>query len=141
MQYYAAIDTNVIVSAFLKEDSIPNQVVKKALKGPIVPLLSMEAIGEYEEVLLRNKFKLEKEVVYQFLTQFSKRAIFLEGTKTNEKFIDQDDIIFYEIILSVKNIDDAYLVTGNKKHYPVKHFVVSPRELLDIIESNEDYNL
>lgn len=33
--------------------------------------------------------------------------------------------------------DNAYLVTGNIKHFPKKPFVVTPRKLLDILnESN-----
>ena len=28
---------------------------------------------------------------------------------------------------------DAYLITGNKKHYPIKSYVVTAREMLDII--------
>lgn len=29
--------------------------------------------------------------------------------------------------------DDAYLVTGNKKHFPIKPFVVTAKEFLDIL--------
>ena len=29
--------------------------------------------------------------------------------------------------------EDAYLVTGNLRHFPVKSFVVTPRQMLDII--------
>ncbi len=28
---------------------------------------------------------------------------------------------------------DAYLVTGNVKHFPEKPFVVTPRQMIDII--------
>ena len=38
MTYYAAIDTNVIVSAMLKAGSTPDEVVQLALKGSIIPL-------------------------------------------------------------------------------------------------------
>ena len=31
MKYYAVIDTNVIVSAVLKQDSVPGKVVRMAL--------------------------------------------------------------------------------------------------------------
>ena len=30
-------------------------------------------------------------------------------------------------------IADAYLVTGNIKHFPVKPFIVTPKEMLDIL--------
>ena len=31
---------------------------------------------------------------------------------------------------------DAYLVTGNIKHFPAKPYVVTPRQMLDIIIGN-----
>ena len=32
---------------------------------------------------------------------------------------------------------DAYLVTGNIKHFPVKPYVVTPKEMLEILNENE----
>jgi hypothetical protein len=32
-----------------------------------------------------------------------------------------------------KRTDGAYLVTGNIKHFPLKPFIVTARELLDIL--------
>ena len=43
-----------------------------------------------------------------------------------------DDLIFYEIAME-KRDDDAYIVTGNKKHYPVREFIVTPSEMLNIL--------
>lgn len=31
---------------------------------------------------------------------------------------------------------DAYLITGNIKHFPIKPFVVTPKEMLEIINNN-----
>lgn len=50
MQYYAVIDTNVLVSAMLKIQSIPGQIANEALLGDLIPLLSDEIIAEYREV-------------------------------------------------------------------------------------------
>ena len=50
MKYYAVIDTNVLVSAVLKEGSAPWQVVKEALDGCITPLLNGDILSEYSEV-------------------------------------------------------------------------------------------
>jgi hypothetical protein len=33
--------------------------------------------------------------------------------------------------------DDAYLVTGNKKHFPQKPIVVTPAEMLKILRVSE----
>ena len=133
MMYYAVIDTNVIVSSMLKGTSIPGIIVSKALDGPIIPLLNDEIIEEYRDVLSRNQFGLSKEAVDELIDNLKKRAIFLDRAETTEQFVDPDDIVFYEIVMTARNTTEAYLITGNKKHFPVKSFVVTPREMLDII--------
>ena len=32
-----------------------------------------------------------------------------------------------------KERDEAYLVTGNIKHFPVKPYIVTPKEMLEIM--------
>ena len=133
MTYYAVIDTNVIVSSMLKGTSIPGIIVSKALDGPIIPLLNDEILEEYREVLSRNKFGLDETAVNDLIDSLQKRAIYLDRTESEEAFDDPDDVVFYEIVMTARTATEAYLVTGNKKHYPVKSFVVTPREMLDII--------
>ena len=48
---------------------------------------------------------------------------------------DPKDIVFYEVALSK---DDAYLVTGNKKHFPQKPIVVTPAEMMEILAEIEN---
>ena len=96
-----------------------------------------EIINEYYEVLLRNKFGFEENEVKEMIHKINERAIFLDRTTTLEKFVDKDDVVFYEIVMTARNNEDAYLVTGNKKHFPIKPFVVTPREMLDIIEKSQ----
>ena len=50
MQYYAVIDTNVIVSAMLKWNSIPGSILELTLDGPITPVLNREILDEYRSV-------------------------------------------------------------------------------------------
>lgn len=45
--------------------------------------------------------------------------------------------MFYAVVMEKRQDADAYLITGSKKHFPAKPFVVTPREMLDIIESSE----
>lgn len=131
--YYAVIDTNVIVSSFLHHGSIPGQVVDLCLKGIIVPLLNGEILNEYHEVLSRNKFGIPEKDVFLFLATFRKSGLFLKRTQTLENFVDEDDIVFFEIALSGRSSLEAFLVTGNLKHYPIRSYVVTPRQMLDII--------
>ncbi len=136
MNYYAVIDTNVIVSSLLKDTSVPGVVVSKALTGPIVPLVNEEILEEYREVLFRNKFDLDEDVINTVINALRNRAVFLDRTETDEVFADEDDVVFYEIVMTARTAVPAVLVTGNKKHYPQKTFIVTPREMLEIIEKN-----
>ena len=49
--------------------------------------------------------------------------------------IDTKDLVFYEVALSS---EDSYLVTGNIKHFPKEPFIVTPAEMIHIIESLEN---
>ena len=133
MNYYAVIDTNVLVSSMLKGSSIPGIIIDKAINGPIIPLLNDEILEEYEEVLLRNKFGFEEQDVRTLIEELKKRAIYLDRTQSEEAFEDPDDVVFYEIVMTARTAVDAYLITGNKKHFPIKAYVVTPREMLEII--------
>lgn len=39
----------------------------------------------------------------------------------------------YYVVME-KRDDNSYLVTGNKKHFPIEPFILTPREFLDIIK-------
>lgn len=55
MKYYAVIDTNVLVSAMLKWQSVPGSILEFSLEGIIVPVLNEEIVEEYRAVLERPK--------------------------------------------------------------------------------------
>lgn len=136
MQYYAVIDTNVLVSAMLKFQSIPGQIVKEALLGTVIPLLCDEIVAEYREVLARPKFKFDQETIDVFIDGIVDRGIFVDAVSIEEVIPDPKDIVFYEVVTEGRReYDEAYLVTGNIKHFPVKSFVVTPKEMADIINS------
>lgn len=46
---------------------------------------------------------------------------------------DPKDVVFYAIVVEKRKEEDAYLVTGNIKHFPQEPFVVTPKEMMDII--------
>ncbi len=138
MKYYAVIDTNVIVSSMLKHDSIPGRILDLVILNVIVPLLNNEILEEYFDVLTRNKFDFNVNDVLKVLDRIKENGIVLKREQTLEDFVDEDDIVFYEIVMSAKNTMDAYLITGNIKHYPVRNYIVTPREMIEIIEEKSD---
>ena len=134
MQCYAVVDTNVIVSALIAKnpDSPPRQVFRAMLSGDIIPLYHSDILDEYEEVLGRKKFHLKEETIQMFLEAVRQFGVEVMPRPTGESLIDMDDLVFYEVAME-KCDDDAYLVTGNQKHYPVRDFIVTPAEMLEIL--------
>ena len=130
---YAVIDTNVLVSALFSISgySNPSIIIRKIIDGDITPLYNEEILAEYEEVLNRDKFPFRKADIDWIISTFIDYGISLGRTAvSDEEFTDKDDIVFYEVALSK---EDSFLVTGNIKHFPKKPFIVTPAEMLTII--------
>ena len=77
------------------------------------------------------------EIVINFVREIKKRAIFIDAMPTDESMTDPDDAFFYEIVMEARKETDAYLVTGNIKHFPKKPYVVTPKEMIDIMNNNQ----
>ena len=133
---YAVIDTNVFVAALLtrNNDSATVKVYEAIADGLITPLYHKDILDEYKEVLSRPKFRFSKEKIDAVLELIVKYGLEVFPKPTGEILIDMDDLIFYEVAME-KREDDSYLVTGNQKHYPVRDFIVTPAEMMKIIES------
>ena len=136
MIFYAVIDTNVILSALLskKSDTATVKVIKAVMDGKIIPLLHDDILAEYEDVLYRDKFHLNPAIIQVVLQAFKIYGMKVTPKKSDENFSDPDDLIFYEVTLA-KRDNDAYLVTGNQRHYPVRDFIVTPAQMISILES------
>ena len=135
MACYAVIDTNVLVSALISKNraSPTVKVIEAVLDGRIIPLYHADIIAEYDAVLRRKKFHLQPDTISTFLSVFTQFGREVFPTPTGEILIDQDDLIFYEVAMETQQ-DNAYLVTGNMKHYPVRKFIVTPAQMMEILD-------
>lgn len=138
MRYYAVIDTNVLVSAMLKWNSVPGNVMELVFDGPIVPVYNAEILKEYREVLSRPKFRFTKEIVDDVLESIESKGISIEAEMLDIVLPDPKDRVFYEVVLEERKTEETFLVTGNIKHFPVETFIVTPRKMLDIIFSDTE---
>lgn len=138
MKYYAVIDTNVLVSAMLKWDSVPGNVMELTFGGTIIPVLNKEIVKEYREVLLRPKFHLPEQIVNDVIEALNDKGIYVDANTIDIELPDPKDRVFYEVVMEERKEEDAYLVTGNIKHFPTKPFIVTPRVMLDIILSDAE---
>ena len=135
MNYYAVFDTNVLVSSLLTRhpDSSTAVVVDMITEGVIVPLYNEEILAEYNDVLHRGKFHFSDYKIRQLLKLFRQFGISVSPSPTGEILPDMDDLIFYEVVMEKR--DDAYLITGNIKHFPKQSFIVTPAEMVAVLRS------
>ena len=131
MSLYAVIDTNVLVGALLSrhDDSAVVRVLNLVADNVIAPLYSRDIINEYKEVLFRAKLAIDPSKANYIVDLIINRGISVEPTSSHLTFIDPDDLVFYEVALTKKE-EGAYLITGNKKHFPNEPMVVSASEFL-----------
>ena len=136
MKYYAVIDTNVIVSYLLTRDSgsTISRVMNALYEELLTPLYNDDILNEYTDVLNRERFHFSKEEIDNTINAIRRLGVNCDRKPVHELFPDPDDIVFYEVAMSR---DDSYLVTGNLKHFPQNGRVVSPAEMLYIIERGE----
>ena len=143
MKYYAIIDTNVIISALIKEtidsnskqQTNPRKILDFIKNGTIIPFINSRIIAEYIFVLTRNKFHFNKDIVFDVIDLFIEKSLFANCHDLEFGLPDKNDVVFYAVTISAREETDAYLVTGNIKDFPREPYVVSPKEMIDIIES------
>ena len=141
MKYYAVIDTNVVVSAMLRWDSVPGNVMDLVFSKVIIPVLNEDILREYREVLSRPKFHFTKDIIDPVIDNLMKNGVFVDEQRIDIDLPDPKDKVFYEVVMDARKREDSYLVTGNIKHFPQAPFIVTPREMMDIIinhQSNDE---
>jgi putative PIN family toxin of toxin-antitoxin system len=122
------IDTNILVSALLSPLGNPAKIYRMFLTGEL-PLVFSEAIfEEYQDVLHRSRLSIpvnDAETVLAAVRQYGKK---IEPPRGTNAMIDEDDRIFYD---TAKNAD-AYLITGNTKHYPKEPLILTAAAFLEL---------
>lgn len=134
---YAVLDTNVLVSALLSRsaESTISKLMEAVVKCELTPLYSPEILNEYVNVLSRDKFHFLPELRNAIINHIKTNGVEEVPIPYYEQMPDESDRVFYEVALSK---DDAYLVTGNQKHFPKSPIVVTPAEMLDILNSPDN---
>ena len=129
----AVIDTNVIVSAYITKnlEAATSKLLEAVLQCKLTPIYNEEILSEYSEVLRRKKFGIPEHLVKWALDKIVSNGVRGERVLSDEFFPDPKDVVFYEVAMSK---EDAYLVTGNTKHFPKKPIVVTPAEMLEILQ-------
>lgn len=136
MRYYAVFDTNVLISSLLTQhpDAATVRVVNAIADGIIVPLYNQEIVREYNEVLHRPKFPFSETRIQSLLAMIRQFGLAVNPYPSGEILPDMDDLVFYEVALSKRDADSR-LITGNLRHFPARDFIVTPAEMMALIDS------
>jgi putative PIN family toxin of toxin-antitoxin system len=123
------LDTNVIVSALLCPQSLPAKILGLVLNGTIEIVYDNNILVEYIDVLNRERFKINKDLIKIVLDYITNNGEYIIAEPQNIQFDDEDDKAFYDVY---KSSDANYIVTGNKKHFPKEDAIITPREFIEI---------
>ena len=127
------IDTNVVVSALLKADSVPATVLRCVLNGDALFAYDARILVEYREVLRRSRFDFSPELADQLLRYLAHIGIAMAATPLRVPLPDPDDAKFLEVCLAAGG--RTQMITENTRHYPEASrqgaIVLTPREWLD----------
>ncbi|NBB91021.1 MAG: putative toxin-antitoxin system toxin component, PIN family [Spirochaetes bacterium] len=128
------LDTNVLVSGVLKPHSIPGSILNAILDERVAVLVDDRILSEYRDVLERPKFDFPPSYIESVLEFFEHRGDHVTAPPVSERLADPTDLPFYEV--AIAGVAD-FLVTGNGRHFPDRHFVVSPKEFISILRGYE----
>ena len=125
------LDTNILVSAFLSPRSKPARILRLVLQGDIEIVCSEAILAEYEEVLMRPKFKIDTASIYIVLDAIRSKGLTAPSLAKALNLPDKGDEPFLEAALAA---DADFLITGNTKHFPDEackgHQILGPDEFL-----------
>ena len=139
MSVFAVVDTNVLLSALLskKDDTATVKILRAMMKGKFTPLWHDEIISEYAEVFHREKFHLQEASIQKVILTIKTygKYVFPATTSVAEALIpiDLDDVIFWQVVMAERK-NDAFLITGNIKHFPKCGFVLTPAQMIEMFD-------
>ncbi|MCL2068174.1 MAG: putative toxin-antitoxin system toxin component, PIN family [Treponema sp.] len=124
------LDTNILVSALWTPVGNASMIINLVLSDKIIPCFDQQIINEYRAVLFRPRLSFPAGQVDELLSEITGRGIQIIGFQSDIAFSDESDRKFYD----VAKYCDAYLITGNIRHYPKDPFIVSPARFLELLK-------
>ena len=113
------VDTNVLVSGLLSPYHAQGEIVRMIASDHLQLCFDARILTEYRQVLLRPKFRLDKQHVAYFLEQIQSCGELVAALPLKDLLPHPEDQSFLDIAVA-GNV--PILVTGNIKHFPRSHY-------------------
>lgn len=138
------LDTNVLFSAFITPGGLCGQLVKNLLSDTLYqPVTSALILKELYDLPNRphlvNKITFGDMIIFlQYAmdeipivnpVEFSRTAL----TPEEKELTDPKD---HHVLIAYKTSDIDYLVTGNKKDFPIGDYLKNPTEMISLLASS-----
>ncbi|MDH3403739.1 MAG: putative toxin-antitoxin system toxin component, PIN family [Acidobacteriota bacterium] len=131
------LDTNVLVSGLLRPAGPSGLIVRLVAAGDLVLCHDARILGEYAEVLRRERFCFDPDRVDTLMAQIRAEGVPVAARPLTTRLPDADDEPFLEIAIAARA---RCLVTGNLRHYPpaarLGVEVLAPRAFVELYRSS-----
>lgn len=109
------LDTNVLVSGLLSPFGPCGKIVRMVSSAELTLSFDARILTEYKGVLLRPKFRFEKDKIDALLDHIEHRGRTVASSPLPHSLPDYDDEPFLEVAITAQAV---CIVTGNQIHFP-----------------------
>lgn len=128
------IDTNVLISAALSPEGNPAKInALISSNSELNVFYSADILSEYEKVLSYDRLKIPAETQLSIVRALKDFGKLITPEVSTIPLPDESDRVFYD----AAKVSEAFLITGNTKHYPAEPFVITPADFIKYIEMLE----
>lgn len=122
------IDTNVFISSRISALGNPAKIMNLIADGQIELCYSSDILDEYKRVLAYPKFKFSIESQKLAVEDIANIGEIINPVPSTITLPDETDRIFYDTAKTV----NAYLITGNARHYPEEARILTPAQFIEM---------
>ena len=131
--YRIVIDTNVFISSRLSPTGVPAKVMRLIAERKMELYYSLKILDEYKRVLAYEKFKFNIKHQKSAINDIRNIGKLIKPAISDIPLPDESDRIFYDTAKTAQ----AYLITGNMKHYPEEPHIIMPAQFVEMFEEDE----
>jgi len=118
------LDTNIIISAAISDKGNPFAIINLVSEGKLTMYFNAAILDEYADVLSRDKFNLSVTKQKAVIDKIKEIGRIIVPNVSTIPLPDESDRKFYD----TAKVANAYLITGNTKHYPEEPHILTPAQ-------------
>ena len=124
------LDTNIIISSRISAAGNTMKIMRLIADGQLNLYYNSEILNEYKRVLAYKKFNFSIESQKATIEDIENIGTIINPTASTILLPDESDRVFYDTAKAA----NAYLITGNLKHYPEEPHILTPTQFVEIFE-------